>query len=188
MKLILGLGNPGPRYVHNRHNVGFQCLNYLARAHGLSFSSKRGLARIATGELAGQPVVLAKPQTYMNLSGRSAASLVRGYRLVLADLLVIYDDADLPLGRLRLRPGGSAGGHLGMGSIIEALGSQDIPRLRVGIGRPQEPVTEGELRAYVLSDFTLEQQEIMKGVYPRVAEAILCLLAEGLEAAMNRFN
>ncbi|MDP2728450.1 MAG: aminoacyl-tRNA hydrolase [Dehalococcoidia bacterium] len=187
MKLIVGLGNPGPRYTGNRHNVGFQCLNYLARAHGLSFTGKGGQARLAAGRLGGQEVVLAKPQTYMNLSGKSLAALVNRYRLSLDDILMVHDDVDLPLGPLRIRPSGSAGGHRGLESIFQALGTQDIARLRVGIGRPQGWGEEG-LRDYVLSDFTSEEKETLKEVFPRVSEAVLCVLEEGIEAAMNRYN
>ncbi|MFQ6057833.1 MAG: aminoacyl-tRNA hydrolase [Anaerolineae bacterium] len=184
-KLIVGLGNPGPEYAANRHNVGFQCLDRLARAHGLAFTKLEFKARLALGAIRGQRVLLAKPLTYMNLSGQAVRPLVRRYGIPLSDLLVIYDDMDLPLGTIRLRPGGGAGGHKGMRSIIEALEGQDFPRLRVGIGRPpagQDPVD------YVLSDFTSEERTVMEGVYERVVAAVECFLTEGIMAAMNSYN
>lgn len=183
----MGLGNPGPQYARNRHNAGFQCLNYLAKEHRLAFSEKGGHARLALGRMGGQEVVLAKPQTYMNLSGRSLAALKSRYRLSLGDILVVHDDVDLPLGRLRLRARGGAGGHRGLESIIQALASQDFARLRIGVGRPQAAGEEG-LRDYVLSDFTPEEVAVLREVFPRAAEAVLCALEEGLEAAMNRYN
>ncbi len=188
MKLIVGLGNPGPQYAHSRHNVGFQCLNYLAKAKSLAFTGKGGQARLATGRIGAREVVLAKPQTFMNLSGRSVATLAARYRLSLGDILVVHDDVDLPLGRLRVRPRGGAGGHRGLESIIQALGgSQEFGRLRIGIGRPQATGEEG-LRDYVLSDFAPDEVEVLREVFARAAEAVLCILEDGLETAMNRYN
>lgn len=184
MKLIVGLGNPGRAYAANRHNVGFQCLNFLARAHGIPFSQRRGKSRLGSGRVAGEEVVLAKPRTFMNRSGEAVAALVRRFSLPLTDLLVIYDDLDLPLGGIRLRGRGGPGGHKGMESIIAHLGSEDFPRLRVGIGSP----TEGEAVGYVLSDFTPDERPVIEEVRKRVAEAVRCFLAEGLEAAMNKYN
>ena len=136
MRLIVGLGNPGREYAHSRHNVGFWCLNRLARRHGIAFSSRGRLAAVGEGRLAGRPVILAKPRTFVNLSGRAVSHLLQRYRLSPQQLLVVCDDLDLPLGRVRLRASGSHGGHRGMRSIIEAIGSQDFPRIRIGIGRP----------------------------------------------------
>ncbi|MEA3460206.1 MAG: aminoacyl-tRNA hydrolase [Chloroflexota bacterium] len=183
-KLIIGLGNPDPRYAHNRHNVGFQCLDRLAKAHGLEFRMRRSQAALASGEIEGVRVVLAKPLTYMNLSGRAVGALVHSYEVPLADVLVIYDDLDLPLGTIRLRPKGGAGGHKGMLSIIEHLGTQSFPRLRVGIGRPPDV----DMVNYVLSDFTPEEKAVMEEVYQKVVAAVECLLAQGLIAAMNEYN
>lgn len=183
----MGLGNPGTQYSGNRHNVGFQCLNHIARAHGLDFKDKASQARLATGRLASQDIVLAKPQTYMNLSGKSAAALLSRYRLSTADLLVIYDDVDLPLGRIRVRAHGGAGGHRGLSSIAQALGTQDIARIRVGVSRPETMPGEG-LRDYVLEDFTGDEREVLRDVLARVDEAVICVLEAGVEAAMNRFN
>ena len=189
MKLIVGLGNPGRAYANNRHNIGFICLNHFARTHGIRFDRKRGLARIGMGRVAGNEIVLARPQTYMNLSGESVSRLVKKFNINLNDLLVIHDDLDLPLGKIRISHGSSAGGHKGINSIITCLGSQDFIRLRLGIGRPDKAeVSEDEIIGYVLSDFTPEQKQAITPVIPRVSEAILCLLTEGLTAAMNKFN
>jgi PTH1 family peptidyl-tRNA hydrolase len=193
MKLIVGLGNPGRGYTNNRHNVGFVCLNYFARRQGISFNKKQGKARIGLGEVAGSKVVVAKPQTYMNKSGRSVSLLIRESNVSLDDLLVIHDDLDLPLGKIRIRQGGSAGGHKGVSSIITELGSQNFIRIRVGIGRPVKnegstEFSEGEIITYVLSDLTLDEKQTITQVIPTVSEAILCLLTEGLVAAMNGYN
>ncbi len=182
--LIVGLGNPGPEYSGSRHNVGFQCVRWLARKHGLSFDGSRAHARIAQGVILGKRVVLARPQTFMNLSGQAVHGLQQWLRVTPADLLVIHDDLDLPLGRLRLRPGGSAGGHRGIRSIIDCLGTQEFARLRVGIGRPEG----NDAVDYVLGDFNAAERQVMAETYARAAEAVECILAEGLEAAMNRFN
>ena len=207
-KLIVGLGNPGRQYAHNRHNVGFQCLDRLAQAHGLSFGGsalspalsraspkprrrvgglskrRRAKASLAQGKIADVGVALAKPLTYMNLSGQAVGPLVSFYKLSLEDILVIYDDLDLPLGTIRLRPEGGSGGHKGMRSIIEALGSQAFPRLRVGIGRPPG----NDAVNYVLSDFTADEQITLASVYEKVVAAVELFLREGIEAAMNVYN
>ncbi len=189
MKLIVGLGNPGRIYAHNRHNIGFMCLNYFAKTPGIRFDKKQGRARIGTGEVAGSEVVVARPQTYMNLSGQSVNQLVKKFNINLDDLLVIHDDLDLPLGKLRIRHGGGSAGHKGVDSIITHLGSQDFSRIRIGIGRPDKtPLTEDDIIAYVLSDFTPDEKQIIAQVIPRVSEAILCLLTEGLTVAMNKYN
>ena len=189
MKLIVGLGNPGRSYANNRHNIGFICLNHFARTHGIRFDKKQGNARTGTGEVGGNKVVLAKPQTYMNLSGESVSRLVRKFSVDLDDLIVIHDDLDLPLGKIRIRQAGGSGGHKGIDSIIASLKNQDFLRLRVGIGRPAvtEP-SESDIIAYVLTDFTPDEKQAINGVVPRVSESILCLLTEGLTAAMNKYN
>ena len=193
MKLIVGLGNPGRGYANNRHNVGFICLNHFARKQGIRFDKKQGQARIGVGEVAGSKVVVARPQTYMNLSGQSVSRLVKKFNINLDNLLVIHDDLDLPLGKVRIRQGGGSGGHKGVDSIIIWLGSQDFLRLRVGIGRPTMPpgsaeLSEADIIAYVLSDFTPGEKQAIARVIPGVSEAILCLLTEGLTAAMNKYN
>jgi PTH1 family peptidyl-tRNA hydrolase len=189
MKLIVGLGNPGRVYANNRHNIGFICLNHFARSRGIKFDRKQARARIGTGKVAGKEVVVAKPQTYVNLSGQSVSRLIRKFNINLNDLLVIHDDLDLPLGKIRISHGSGSGGHKGVKSIITELGSQDLVRLRVGIGRPTKTVlSEAEIIAYVLSDFTPEEKQVISQVIPRVSEAILYLLTEGLTPAMNRYN
>jgi PTH1 family peptidyl-tRNA hydrolase len=193
MNLIIGLGNPGRTYANNRHNVGFMCLNYFAKTQGILFEKKQGKARIGTGEVTGSNVVVAKPQTYMNLSGQSVSLLTRKFNIKLDNLLVIHDDLDLTLGKIRIRSGGSSGGHKGIDSIINELGSQDFLRLRVGIGRPTNTegvaeISEADIIAYVLSDFTPDQKQAITKVITMVSEAILCLLSEGLVAAMNKYN
>ena len=193
MKLIVGLGNPGRVYANNRHNIGFICLNYFAKSQGIKFDQKRGHARIGIGEAADSEVVVAKPQTYMNLSGRSVSRLIQKFKINLDDLLVIHDDLDLPLGKIRIRQGGGSGGHKGIDSIISYLESQDFIRIRVGVGRPVKnegsaEISEDEIIAYVLSDFTVEQKQTIDQVIPRVSEAIFCLLTEGLTPAMNKYN
>ncbi len=189
MKLIVGLGNPGRSYANNRHNAGFICLNHFARTHGIRFDKKQSKARTGTGEAGGTKVVLAKPQTYMNLSGESVSRLVRKFKVNLDDLIVIHDDLDLPLGKIRIRQYGGSGGHKGIASIITSLKSPDFVRLRVGIGRPAaaEP-SEADIIDYVLSDFTLDEEQVITKVMPTVSEAILCLLTEGLTIAMNKYN
>jgi PTH1 family peptidyl-tRNA hydrolase len=189
MKLIVGLGNPGRSYAGNRHNIGFICLRYFARALAIKFNQKKGLARIGAGTAAGSRVVLARPQTFMNNSGQSVSRLASKFKVNPKDLLVIHDDLDLPLAKIRLSSGSGSGGHKGINSIIEALGTREFTRLRVGIGRPANPnPSEDDIIAYVLSNFSSEEKKAINQIIPRVSEAILCLLTEGLTIAMNRFN
>lgn len=193
MKLIVGLGNPGNDYASSLHNVGFMCVNYFARAHGIWFDKKQGQARIGEGQVGGSKVVVARPQTYMNQSGEAVSRLVKKYNNSLDDLLVVYDDLDLPMGKIRLRPGGSSAGHKGVESIITVLGSQDFPRLRVGIGRPISTEglpedTNADVVTFLLSELPLEVKKAINQVLPSVSEAIHCFLTEGLMAAMNKYN
>jgi len=193
MKLIVGLGNPGRIYAHNRHNIGFMCVSHFAKTQSIRFDKKQSQARIGTGEVAGNKLIVARPQTYMNLSGQSVSRLVKKSNISPNNLLVIHDDLDLPLGIIRLRHGSGSGGHKGVDSIITHLGSQDFSRVRVGIGRPTIPEGSAETReadiiAYVLSDFTHQEKGIITQVIPEVSQAILCLLTEGLTAAMNKYN
>lgn len=183
-RLVVGLGNPGRKYATNRHNVGFQCLDRLAEAWGLSFSRRKHKALLAQGEIGGLRVILTKPQTFMNLSGEAVERLARFYNVPPEDILVIYDDLDLPVGRIRLRPEGGSGGHKGMRSIIEHLGTNGLPRLRVGIGR----ATHGDPVDYVLGDFTPNERIAIKEAYKRAVSAVELWLAEGIVAVMNRYN
>lgn len=186
MWLIVGLGNPGEEYVKTRHNVGFRVVDAVADRYGLRFSDKRSSSRIAEGLVAGRRVVLAKPFTYMNESGRAIVGLRQWYKIDPAnELLVVYDDLDLPFGALRLRERGSAGTHNGMRSVVAQLGSQQFPRLRVGI----DPTPTGWNTAnYVLSRFSREQEAEMPPLLAAAADAVEVVLRDGLTAAMNRYN
>lgn len=193
MKLIIGLGNPGRIYAHNRHNIGFMCLNHFAKTQGIHFDKKQGLARTGVGEAADSELIVARPQTHMNLSGQSVSRLVKKFKISLDDLIAIHDDLDLPLGKIRITQGSSSGGHKGVDSIITHLGSPDFLRIRVGIGRP--PIVESsakdkeaEIIGYVLSDFTSEEKKTMTQVISKVSDAVLCLLSEGVTTAMNKYN
>jgi len=192
MKLIVGLGNPGFLYARNRHNVGFMCVSYLARTQRITFDRKQGHARTGIGNIAGHKVVLARPQTFMNASGESVSALMKKLNVMPADLIVIHDDLDLPAGKVRPRLGGSSGGHKGIESIIARTGTREFYRVRVGIGRPESQAEaddkESAVIDYVLKDFTREEKRIIDTVMPQVSEAIAFLLAEGLPAAMNKYN
>ena len=183
-KLIVGLGNPGKEYARNRHNVGFQLLDKVAEKHELSVDRIESRALLAEGELAGKQVMFLKPLTYMNQSGQAVRPAVRRYNIPTEDILIVYDDLDLPLGQVRLRERGGAGGHKGMRSVISSLGTQDIARLRIGIGRPKR----GSPEEYVLQDFTLEESIIMEGSFEKALSALECFLREGITAAMNEYN
>jgi len=182
---IVGLGNPGPRYAGNRHNVGFRCLERLAAAHDLVFDKLQKRSHIAFGTVQGRRVVLAQPQTFMNESGRAAVPLARFYQVPPDRFLVVYDDLDLPLGTIRLRPAGGSGGHKGMRSIIEHLGSRDFPRLRIGIDRPPGRMDPA---AYVLQDFSTEEEPLVEETLEETVAAIETWLDEGIEVAMSRHN
>lgn len=183
--LIVGLGNPGREYQNNRHNVGFMLLDRLAVKLEARFTRLQSQALVAPCTWEGHKLILAKPQTFMNLSGRAVQGLTRFYKLSLTSLLVAYDDLDLPLGTLRLRPDGGSGGHRGMESIIEHLGTERFPRLRLGIGRPPGRM---EARDYVLQDFADEEMATVSYMLNRAVEATLTWITDGLEVAMNRFN
>ena len=184
--LIVGLGNIGREHRNNRHNVGFMTLDRLVERHKLmGFTKKQGKALITTGLVANVPVILAKPQTYMNLSGGAVSALLRFYDLPLERLLVCFDDLDLPVGTIRIRPEGGSAGQNGMKSIIEHLGTESFPRLRIGIGRPPGRMDPA---AYVLQDFRGDDLEIMKVTLDRAADAVEVFLSKGIVAAMNQFN
>jgi PTH1 family peptidyl-tRNA hydrolase len=183
--LIVGLGNPGAEYAAHRHNVGFRVVQMLAHTHGLAFSRRRGKARVAEGQIAGRRVILAQPRTFMNLSGKAVGKLSRAFDVPPEHILVVYDDLDLPLGRLRLRSEGGSGGHRGMRSIIDKLGTQSFPRLRVGIDRPPGRMDPAD---YVLQPFANDEEPIISEVLEQAVAAIECWLEEGIVAAMDRFN
>jgi PTH1 family peptidyl-tRNA hydrolase len=183
--LIVGLGNPGLEYSATRHNVGFLLLERLAEKHRLRFTGKRAKSLVARGTLNGHDVALAKPQTFMNLSGEAVRDLVRIYGLPPKALLVVYDDVDLPLGTIRLREKGGPGTHNGMRSIVDELGRTDFPRLRIGVGAP----TNGQnLADYVLGHPTPEERAILDESLGRAIEAAETVVRRGVGAAMNAFN
>lgn len=183
--LITGLGNPGRQYRETRHNVGFMTVDRLAAHLGITFTRMESKAMIAKGEHRGQRLILAKPQTFMNLSGQSVGALARFYKVPPTQLLVIFDDVDLPLGTLRIRPGGGSSGQKGMTSIIERLGTQDFPRLRVGIDRPPGRM---EAADYVLQAFSNGEKELLDTTLDRAVQAILEFTGAGLDSAMNKYN
>ena len=183
--LIVGLGNPGPRYARNRHNVGFRCLDRLAALHGLTFDRRQKRAVVTSGAFHGRRIILAKPQTFMNESGRAVVPLARFYKVQPERLMVVYDDLDLSPGATRLRPEGGSGGHKGMHSVIEHLGTRAFPRLRIGIGRPPGRMDPA---AYVLQHFSDQEELQMEETLKRAVEAIESWVCEGIEVAMNRHN
>lgn len=183
--LVVGLGNPGPRYVGNRHNVGFLVADLLAERVGGRFTRHKAGADVLTGRLAGRPVVLAKPRSYMNLSGGPVAGVVRFFKVDVADLVVVHDDLDLPFGVVRLKRGGGEGGHNGLRSISQSLGTQDYLRVRFGIERPPGRMDPAE---YVLRDFSAAERRDLDYHLDRCADAVEALLADGLEPAQNRFH
>jgi PTH1 family peptidyl-tRNA hydrolase len=183
--LIVGLGNPGPDFEMNRHNVGFLVLDELANQMETTFSRMQANALVAQGRRGETRVVLAKPRTFMNRSGSAVGGLARFYKVPFEKLLIVYDDVDLPFDTLRMRAEGSSGGHNGMKSIIASLGSQDFARLRVGVGRPK-----GRMRTpdHVLQDFSRAEQQELPFVVGRAKDAALAYIEKGVAAAMNEFN
>lgn len=183
--LIVGLGNPGRDYRETRHNIGFMVIDRLAESIGCKLTKVQNKAIIGSGRIGDHKVILAKPQTYMNLSGQAVVALLHFYKVPTEQLIVTHDDVDLPFGQIRMRPGGGSAGQKGVGSIIEKLGSPDFARLRMGIGRP--PGTR-EAADYVLKTFSKMDAEFLPEFINRGAEAIQCFVKEGLDSAMNRFN
>jgi len=183
--LIAGLGNPGREFEHNRHNVGFMLLNCLAEKLSHRFGKVQSKALVAQAIYEGERIILMKPQTYMNNSGTSVSSLVRFYKVPFNNLLVVYDDVDLPLGILRIRPSGGSAGQKGMQSIIERLGTDEFPRLRIGTGRPPG---RKEAADYVLQDFPPQEIELLEETLDRAVEAVLAFIRDGLDRTMNLYN
>lgn len=183
--LIIGLGNPGREYKDNRHNIGFMLIDRLAvklNARGMKLQSK---AIVTSALYEESKIILAKPQTYMNLSGQSVQGLLHFYKVPTENLIIAHDDLDLPFGTIRIRPGGGPGGQKGMASTIELLGTKDFPRLRLGIGRPPGRM---DPKDYVLQDFSKDEQKILADILERAAEAALTFVTAGLNKAMNQFN
>jgi PTH1 family peptidyl-tRNA hydrolase len=183
--LIAGLGNPGRAYRQNRHNVGFMCIDQLAEAWSIRLSKSQSKAIIATARLNYRDVILAKPQTFMNNVGQSIGSLARFYKVEHSRMIIVYDDLDLPTGEARMRPFGGSGGHRGMRSIIQRIGSSDFPRLRIGISRPPGRMDPAD---YVLQDFSPDEQEQIDIALKHSQECISHFLLDGIEAAMTYCN
>lgn len=185
MKLIVGLGNPGKRYQDTRHNLGFLVIDRLAQQNHIEFGKRLCDALVCEWISSGAMIVLAKPQSFMNRSGEAVTGLLAEYRGSADDLVVVYDDLDLPLGRIRIRPHGTAGGHRGILSIQEHLAGAPFCRVRVGIGRPTEGVDAVD---YVLEPFTAVEQHSLGEIIKRAAASVECILTEGVKPAMDRFN
>lgn len=184
-KLIVGLGNPGREYEHTRHNVGFDIVDELAKRHGFTVGRRDCRALVGDGRIGESRVFLMKPQTYMNLSGESIALFLRQKPVEIASILIVADDIALPVGRLRIRAAGSAGGHNGLKSIIAHLHSHEFARLRVGVGAPSDPSVQVD---FVLGRFSKAERETIDDVTVRAQDAIEAWISDGIEAAMNRFN
>lgn len=185
MKIIIGLGNPTREYQATRHNVGFDAVTRICDDFNIRLDSKEHKALCGRGYIGGEKVILAQPQTYMNLSGESVRALVDYYKLASEDIIVICDDIHLDVGQLRVRKKGSAGGHNGLKNIIAQLGTQEFTRIRVGVGEKPE---EWDLVDYVLGRFPKEEEPVVREALARVSKACECIITEGVETAMNRYN
>ena len=186
MHLIVGLGNPGADYAKTRHNAGFLLVEKLAAQWQAGWNNERKFAaRMAKADCGGKKILLCEPQTFMNLSGEAVAAVQQFYQLPLADILVVVDDADLPLGEIRLRPGGGSGGHHGLESVAQHLGSKAYARLRIGIGRKNEA---RQITGHVLGKFSADENALLEKVLERAAGQLECWLTAGLQKAMNQFN
>ncbi len=184
MYVIVGLGNPGKKYEQTRHNIGFITVDYLADRHGISVSKIKHKALVGEGNISGQKVLLVKPQTYMNLSGESVREVASYYKVPPENLLVIYDDIDIPLGSVRIRKKGSAGTHNGMRSVVSQLQSDQFPRIRIGMG------SQGgtDLKDFVTGGFSKSEKDVLEAAVAHAAEACECFLESGIDKAMNYFN
>jgi PTH1 family peptidyl-tRNA hydrolase len=184
MKLIVGLGNPGSEYDGTRHNVGFEAIDLLAQRHHIAVTKRNFKSVYGEGSIGGEKVLLMRPMTFMNLSGEAVGAMARFYKLEPADVWIVLDEVALAPGRIRLRFKGSAGGHNGLSNIVTALGTQDVPRIRIGVGAARP----GAMVGHVLGRFRKEERPLIEEAVARSAEAIECALKEGFEMAMNRFN
>ena len=184
--LVVFLGNPGLKYEGTRHNAGFMAAEAFAKAHQVSINRARFRALTAIYELGGEKLLLMKPQTYMNLSGEAAAQAVRFYKIPPQHVLVVSDETALPIGKIRIRTKGSAGGHNGLKSLIACLGTEDFPRIRLGVGAPPHP--DYDMADWVLSSFRNQDAEDMAAAAVRAAEAVECYILRGPERAMNLYN
>lgn len=186
MYIVVGLGNPGRQYAHTRHNAGFLAVDLLAQKHDIDIKKFAHHAMIGEGRIANEKVVLAKPETFMNASGQSVVELIQWYKIDPSDeLIVLYDDIDLPVGQLRIRDKGSAGTHNGMRSIIHLTGRDDFARIRIGIGRPKEGWS---LTGHVLGDFEQEERETMVHAFENAGDAVEKIIADGIQKAQEAYN
>lgn len=183
--LVAGLGNPGRQYRNTRHNAGFILVDFLVEEFKIRLNKMQFNAITGTVDIDDARIILAKPQTFMNLSGQSVMGLIRFYKIPLDQILIVHDDIDLPIGTIRIRPGGGAGGQKGLASTIERLGTQDFPRMRIGIGRPSGTQ---DAASYVLQEISNADIKILKEVFPLAVQAVRTFVTDGLETAMNRFN
>ena len=183
--LIVGLGNPGREYRETRHNIGFMLIDRLSVRLGVRMRRMQSKALVGSVQHNDKKIIVAKPQTFMNLSGQSVQGLVRFYKLPLENLMIAHDDLDLPFDTIRLRPGGRAGGQKGIRSTIQHLGTQDFPRLRLGIGRPPGRMDPA---AYVLQSFAKADETLLSEMLDRAADAVMTFIDKGLDQAMNQFN
>ena len=185
MYLIVGLGNPGTEYAATRHNIGFDMITYLSDKYRIPMRGKEGKAIVGKGFIEGQKVMLAQPQTFMNLSGESVRALMDYYKLTEEEVVIIYDDISMPVGQVRIRPKGSAGGHNGIKSIIQHLGTQEFPRIKIGVG---DKPANGDLVKHVLGRFGKEEDVMIRDVFELAEKGLLALLQEDVAAAMNTVN
>ena len=185
VKLIVGLGNPGPRYRFSRHNAGFLVLDQLAQKHDMALSQRLFEALIGRGKIAGESVIAVAPQTFMNLSGIAVRRILDFYRVEVADLIVIHDDMDLPFGTIRLKEGGGHGGHKGLISVIEQLGNPDFLRVRIGIGKP---VMREMVDSYVLSPFSEEEMQTVPDIAGTVCDVVTEIVSSGVQAAIVKYH
>ena len=185
MYLIAGLGNPGTEYAATRHNIGFDMITYLCDEYNISLRGRKGKALVGKGVIAGEQVLLAQPQTYMNLSGESIRALMDYYKLDLEELIIICDDINLPVGQIRVRPKGSAGGHNGLKNIIQHLGTEEFTRVRIGVGAKPDG---SDLIKHVLGRFSREDDGMIRDVFALAEKALLAIMTESVSEAMNQVN
>ncbi|AEV67065.1 peptidyl-tRNA hydrolase [Acetivibrio clariflavus DSM 19732] len=185
LSVVIGLGNPGPRYENTRHNVGFDTIDRLSKKHNIAVTKVKYKAVIGDGNIGGHRVLLVKPQTFMNLSGESVREIIEWYKVPVKNIIIIYDDIDLPVGKIRIRPKGSAGTHNGMRSVIYQIQSEDFPRIRIGIDKPPQG---WELADFVLSKFSADERKSVEEAIENAADAVEVILNSGIDKAMNRYN
>jgi peptidyl-tRNA hydrolase, PTH1 family len=188
MTLVVGLGNPGSEYANNRHNIGFDVIDRLAKEGDVELSQRRFQSRFGQTKIAGEKVILMKPETFMNLSGDAVADAARFYKIENGELIVVHDELDLPLGRLQVRRGGGTAGHNGVTHVAERLGSNDFVRVRVGIGKPEGKGGRTKVIGHVLGDFAADERELAANMIERAAKAVRMIIEKDLKAAMNEFN